>query len=132
VSILRADGSVHAPGPVTVPGETKAVVISDGVGSTHRIRLQLANADLASADLAAIRVTLGVDGIEGDDGDSAEVLFTTSATEEQALTLVTPNSNGRRFSYAYETVGYDLDGLPITGSSGRSSAAKLIVQTPRR
>jgi hypothetical protein len=132
VSILRADGSIHAPGPVTVPGETKAVVVSDGVGSTHRVRLQLANTDLGSSDLAAIRVTLGVDGVADDDGDSAEVLFTSSQTDEQALTLVTPNGTGRKFSYAYETVGYDLDGIPISGSSGRSSAAKLIVQTPRR
>jgi hypothetical protein len=126
VTVIRADGSVFESGTIEASADHNAVVISDGAGMTHRIRIKPANTNLAAANLVAIKVNLLG---PGDDPDTAEALFTSSQIADQTLALVQPDTAGA-FVYRYNVTGYSVQGLPIKGDSGESSDLNLIVRLP--
>jgi len=127
VTVVRQDGSVFESGPMAATGGTGVVVVSDGAGATHRIRVKLLDANLAAAGLAALKVFL--EG-PGDQPDTAEALFTPSQAADQTLALVQPDAGGP-FAYKYRVVGYSLAGLPVTGDSGTASDLNFLVRLPR-
>jgi hypothetical protein len=126
VTVIRADGSVFASEPQNVTDLSAALPISDGEGKTTRIKVKLPNTDLASANLVAVKVQ--VTG-QGENGDSAEVLFTTSQTNDQTLTLVQPGGAGP-LTYSYKVIGYNRQGIPVPGVSGQDTSLNLVVPLP--
>ena len=127
VTVVRQDGSVFESGPLAAAGGTGVVVVSDGAGSTHRIRVKLLDTNLGAAGLAALKVFL--EG-PGDQPDTAEALFTPSQAADQTLALVQPDAGGP-FTYKYRVVGYSLAGLPVPGDSGTTSEAIFLARLPR-
>ena len=125
VTIVRTDGSVFEGEPTKIPADQRVIIVSDGVGTTHRIQVELASTDLASAGLVAVRVRLKG---PGETPDSAEALFRASATAPQRLALVQPGDGA--FAYHYEVEGYTPQGLPRAGQSGNTSDNPLIVGLP--
>lgn len=121
-TVIRLDGSVFV-GEVQTAVD-RALVISDGVGSTNRIRIKLPSATLNG--LAALKVDLQSAG-EAPDQDSA--LFTPSQLNDALVSLVSPNGNGS-FAYHYTVTGYTALGQPVAGISGDTSDKTLIVQLP--
>ena len=121
-TVIRLDGSVFVAPPQTAVD--RALVISDGVGSTNRIRVKLPSATLNG--LAALKVDLESAG-EAPDRDSA--LFTPSQLNDALVSLVSPNGNGS-FAYHYTVTGYTELGQPVAGLSGDTSDKTLIVQLP--
>jgi hypothetical protein len=126
VTVIRQDGSVFESGPMTADADTRALVISDGAGTTHRIKAKLLNADLTGANLAAL--TLKLQG-HGENPDFAEALFTASQVGDQLLTLVEPDGEDA-FSYKFSVTGYSREGLPIQGDSGETSDANFLIRLP--
>lgn len=124
-TVVRNDGSVFQGSPTQVLGEQAVLVLSDGAGSTHRIGVRLANSDLGTAGLAAVRVRLAGPGA---DPDRAEVLFTPSDAGAKTVALVQPGQGV--FQYSYEVEGYTSDGLPKPGASGQSADLTLILALP--
>ncbi|HSF43239.1 MAG TPA: hypothetical protein VLT87_25790 [Thermoanaerobaculia bacterium] len=127
VTVIRQDGSVFESGTITSAADTKAIVISDGAGTTRRIKVKLVNPDLASANLAAVRVN--VVG-PGENPDTAEALFTAGQVIDQTLTLVQPDEGGT-FTYSYSVTGYTRQGLPLAGQTGGSSSLNLLIPLPQ-
>jgi hypothetical protein len=125
VTIVRGDGSVFTSDSQVVTTLPATVVVADGEGRTARIRVKLLNTDLASAGLVAVKVL--ITGL-GDNPDSAEALFTTSATAEQVLTLVQPGTGP--LAYTYTVTGFNQLGLPVTGASGQDTSLNLLVPLP--
>ena len=71
VTVVRADGTVlEVPSREIRPGEK--IMVSDGVGQTRIIRIELANTNLEAAGLVAVRVR--VRG-QGEDADHDDVIF---------------------------------------------------------
>lgn len=124
VTIVRADGSVYHADPVETT--EAAVVISDGAGKTHRIRVKLVPPDLNRLGLAAVQVDLSGPGSEP---DRDTVLFTPSQVDDRTVSLVQPDAGGE-FKYRYQVTGYTTQGLQVPGASGESSSPILIVSTP--
>jgi len=124
VTIVRADGSVYQSDPA--PSENAAVVISDGEGSTHRVKVKLIVPNLTQAGLAAIKVDLVGPG-ENPDRESA--LFTPSQMDDKAVALVQP-SKGSVFAYDFKVTGYTTNGVPVAGDTGQSSDGTLIIRAP--
>jgi hypothetical protein len=121
--IVRADGSVNSPAPVSATVDDTAVAIHDGIGTTRRILVKLVDPTLADGGLLAIKVTLTAPG-----GDQAEVIFTPSQTADQRVTLVSPDA--MPWHYQYSVTGYSAKGLPKAGDSGDSGDAQLLVRLP--
>jgi hypothetical protein len=71
------------------------VVVSDGEGRTARMRVELIDTDLASADLAAVKMQ--VTNL-GDQPDSAEALSTSGSATQQVLTRVEPGTGSITYS----------------------------------
>lgn len=127
VTVIRQDGSIFESGPITSDADTKALVISDGAGTTRRIKVKLLNPDLTGANLVAVRVN--VVG-PGENPDTAEALFTAGQLSDQTLTLVQPDQGGP-FTYSYAVTGYTKQGLPLVGQTGGSSSLNLLVPLPQ-
>jgi hypothetical protein len=125
VTVVRGDGSVFESGAQTVNSFPATLPIADGVGRTSRIKVKLVNPDLASASLLAVKVI--VRG-EGDDGDSAEALFTSSQIADQTLVLVQPGTGP--LTYSYQVTGYNRQGIPVKGTQGQDSSLNLLVPLP--
>jgi hypothetical protein len=102
-------------------------LISDGAGRTMRVKVKLPSAitDLTSGALSAIKVFLT--GM-GDNPDTAEVLFTPTATTEQSVTLVQPTTGP--LTYTYKVTGFNRVGVPVKGATGEESGLTLIVPIP--
>lgn len=126
VTIVRGDGSVFVAEPATITTFPATLPIADGEGRTSRIRLKLLNPDLASANLAAIKVHIRG---SGDNPDEAEALFTASQTADQTLTLVQPAEAGP-FHYTYTITGYTRQGLPLAGVTAQESTLNLLIPSP--
>ena len=126
VTVIRADGSVFTGDPQTITTIPATLVVSDGEGKTTRLKVKLANSDLASANLVAVKVQ--VEGT-GENADSAEALFTPSATADQTLILVQPGG-AEPLRYAYRITGYNGRGIPVPGASGEDTSLNLLVPMP--
>jgi hypothetical protein len=126
VVVIRNDGSVFQSGTREASADTTALVISDGAGSTHRIRARLLGTDLASAGLLAVKLQLRGPGA---DPDTTEALFTPSQVADQTLTLVQPDGGGP-FRYTYAVTGYTTAGLPVPGASGETGDVNLLIPLP--
>lgn len=126
VTVIRADGSVFASEPQSITVFPAALPVLDGEGKTTRINVKLPNTDLASANLVAVRVQ--VTG-QGENGDSAEALFTPSQINDQTLTLVQPGG-AEPLTYSYKVTGYNRQGLPVPGVSGQDTSLNLLVPLP--
>ena len=126
VTVVRADGSVFTADPQTITTIPATLVVSDGEGKTTRLKVKLANSDLALANLVAVKVqVVGT----GENPDSAEALFTPSSTADQTLVLVQPGGAGP-LRYTYSVTGYDHRGIPVQGVSGEDTSLNLIVAAP--
>jgi hypothetical protein len=121
VSGVRSNGSVFENPPVEVPAGQR-IVVSDGVGETRIIKVELTSSDMAAADLAAVRVR-----VRGN-GDQDEVLFRPGDTGRKLITLV--QANGGLQPYSYEVEGYSVLGLPRAGVSASSADDRLLVGLP--
>jgi hypothetical protein len=124
-TVVRTDGSVFQGQPTNVQANQRVLLLSDGVGSTHRIMVKLPIADLASTGLLAVRVRLAG---PGPDGDRGEALFTAGDPGPHTVTLVQPGSGV--FTYTYEVEGYTTVGLPRPGVNGTGSDTALILPLP--
>jgi hypothetical protein len=124
-TVVRADGSVFEGPPTDVPAVRK-VILSDGVGQTRRIQVNLSSADLSAAGLLAVRVRLRG---SGDHGDRDEAFFVPGDPATKFVALVQPD--GGQFSYAYEVEAYTTAGLPRPGVSGSTSDMTLVVPLPQ-
>jgi hypothetical protein len=127
--IVRSDGSVFESDSQPLTADTRVVPVSDGIGKTHRIRVQLPDKNFSASGLAAVRVRVRGNG---DDPDSSEALFTASSTDDRAVVLVQPDGTGGPFSYHWEVEGYSQAGLPVPGRSGDSADPTLVVPLPGR
>ena len=125
ITVINQDGSTKAVGPTTVTPDTQVVVVSDGAGATHRIRVRLPSPSLGPG-LAAIKVDLTGPGAPP---DTAEALFTPSQLADQTVALVQADTS-TPFVYQYAVTGYTTQGLPVHGDSGQSSSPNLIVRLP--
>lgn len=126
VTVVRGDGSVFASGPRPITTLPAVLAIADGEGKTTRIRVRLGNTDLASANLAAVKVlVIG----QGENPDSAEALFVPSQTADQTLTLVQAAGAGA-LTYKYWVTGYNRQGIPVSGASGQDTSLNLIIPLP--
>ena len=68
VTVVRADGTVlEVPSREIRPGEK--IMVSDGVGQTRIIRIELANTNLEAAGLVAVRVRVRGQGEDADHDD---------------------------------------------------------------
>ena len=126
LTVIRNDGSVFESGPIQTPVEDTVIVVTDGPGRTQRIKVQLANPDLTSTGLSAVRVELT--GM-GNPPDRAEALFTASQTMPQVITLLAPSDN-QPLTYHYQVTGFTRQGLPISGQSDDESLFNLLVALP--
>ncbi len=126
VTVFRSDGSVFESDSMTA--ESSAVVISDGPGTTHRIKVKLIAQNLTQAGLAALKVDMVG---PGDTPDSESALFTPSQMDDKTVSLVQPDGGGT-FVYSYRVTGYTQQGIPVPGDSGQSSEKILIVGSPVR
>jgi len=125
VTVINQDGSTKTVGPTTVTPDTQVVVVSDGAGATHRIRVRLPSPSLGPS-LAAIKVDLAGPGTPP---DTAEALFTPSQLADQNVALVQADTS-IPFVYQYTVTGYTPQGLPVRGDSGQSNSPNLIVRLP--
>jgi hypothetical protein len=126
VTVVRGDGSVFASGPQPVSTFPATLVISDGEGKTTRLKVKLLSTDFASANLVAVKVrVLGT----GENPDSAEALFTPTATADQTLTLVQPGEAGP-LRYTYNVTGFNRQGIPVHGVAGEDTSMNLLVPLP--
>ena len=123
-TVVRNDGSVFAGDPTPVPDD-RVVILSDGLGRTTRIKVQLAGTDLASAGLVAVRVRLAG---SGEDGDRDEAFFAIADTGPKTVALVQPGDGP--LTYAYEVIGYTTTGIPRPGVSGETSDRTLVLPLP--
>ncbi|KQZ28929.1 hypothetical protein ASD50_18810 [Mesorhizobium sp. Root552] len=124
VSAIRSDGTVfETPQAEVSPGKT--IIVSDGVGETRIIKVELANPDIAGAGLAAVRVR--VRG-KGEMADQDEVLFRPGDNTPKTITLVQPIEGA--FAYSYEVEGYSLLGVPKAGARAETSDMTLLVGLP--
>lgn len=126
VTLVRADGSVFESGDIEAEPDRNTIVVSDGAGTTHRIKVKLVDPNMAARQLAAVRVNLVG---PGEAPDSAEVLFTPSQSADQQLLLVQADG-GPLFRYTYQVTGYSQIGLPVVGASGEVGDQTLIVPLP--
>lgn len=124
-TVVRADGSVFAGQPTALAEGVGVVVVSDGVGTTKRVKVKLASTDLAAAGLVAVRVRLVGDG---DVGDRDEAFFEVGAPGDQVVSLVQPSEG--ELGYSYEVIGYTTNGLPREGVKGSSLDQTLVVPLP--
>lgn len=122
-TIVRMDGSVFTSGDQTL-SQTVAV-ISDGVGTTHRISIKLPQS-VNWNSIMAIKVDL--EGV-GDESDSTQAIFTSSQNTDQTVWLVQPTSG--QFRYRSTVTAYTLNGTPVPGLSQETSDNTLIIQVPQ-
>jgi hypothetical protein len=109
---LRTGGTVFAGDATVVPADQRVLVVSDGVGTTHRVRVRLANPYQATAGPAALRVRLSG---PGEQPDRTDTLFLPGAADPRTLALVQPDEG--EFTIRYEVEGYTVQGLPRPGQS---------------
>lgn len=121
-TIVRMDGSVFTSGDQTF--DQPVAVISDGVGTTHRIIVRLPQ-NVNWGSIMAIKVNL--QGL-GENGDFTQAIFTPSQTAEQTRWLVQPTEG--QFRYRFDVTAYTLSGTPVPGISQEASDGTLIVQVP--
>ncbi|HMR48571.1 MAG TPA: hypothetical protein PKE40_03975 [Arachnia sp.] len=124
-TVVREDGSVFAGEATPLTPDQRVVIVSDGVGVTKRITVQLASQDLAGAGLIAVRVRLVG---EGENPDRDEAFFDAGAPGSQVVALVQPAE--ATFGYDYEVIGYTTAGLPREGVRGTSSDQRLVIPLP--
>jgi hypothetical protein len=123
VTVVRLDGSVYQSEPIVT--DNPVVLISDGAGTTHRIKVKLLGQDMTQAGLAAIKVDfIGV----GEEGDRESTIFTPSQIAERIVSLVQPDSG--EFAYTYKVTGYNLRGEIVPGMSAQTSDTTLFVKVP--
>ena len=124
ITVVRLDGSVYQSDPIVT--DNPVVLISDGAGTTHRIKVKLIGQDLTQAGLAAVKVDLvGV----GEEGDRESTIFTPSQAAERIISLVQPDSGGM-FTYTYNVTGYNLRGEVVPGVSAQTSDTTMFVKVP--
>lgn len=123
VTVVRLDGSVYQSEPIVT--DNPVVLISDGAGTTHRIKVKLLGQDMTQAGLAAIKVDLiGT----GEEGDRESTIFTPSQAAERIVSLVQPDSGA--FTYTYKVTGYNLRGEVVPGVSAQTADTTLFVKVP--
>ena len=120
-TIIHADGSVFQSGTITTPDNV--ALVSEGAGTTQRIRVRLPNNSVGA--LVAIKVDLT--GM-GEEPDTTTALFTPSQTADQTVALAQPAANQMR--YTYQVTGYDFQGQPIAGATGQTGDQTFIVPLP--
>ena len=91
-TIIHADGSVFQSGTITTPDNV--ALVSEGAGTTQRIRVRLPNNSVGA--LVAIKVDLT--GM-GEEPDTTTALFTPSQTADQTVALAQPAANQMRYTY---------------------------------
>ena len=124
VTVVRADGTVlEVPSREIRPGEK--IMVSDGVGQTRIIRIELANTNLEAAGLVAVRVR--VRG-QGEDADHDDVIFRPGDISPKSVMLVQPIEGA--FTYSYEVEGYTAFGVPKAGVRTDTQDLKLVVGLP--
>jgi hypothetical protein len=124
VTVVRADGTVlEVPSREIRPGEK--IIVSDGVGQTRIIRIELANTNLEAAGLVAVRVR--VRG-QGEDADHDDVIFRPGDVSPKSVMLVQPIEGA--FTYSYEVEGYTAFGVPKAGVRTDTQDLKLVVGLP--
>ncbi|KQY42492.1 hypothetical protein [Rhizobium sp. Root483D2] len=124
VTVVRADGTVlEVPSREIRPGEK--IMVSDGVGQTRIIRIELANTNLEAAGLVAVRVR--VRG-QGEDADHDDVIFRPGDVSPKSVMLVQPIEGA--FTYSYEVEGYTAFGVPKAGVRTDTQDLKLVVGLP--
>jgi hypothetical protein len=124
VTVVRADGTVlEVPSREIRPGEK--IMVSDGVGQTRIIRIELANTNLEAAGLVAVRVR--VRG-QGEDADQDDVIFRPGDVAPKSVMLVQPIEGA--FTYSYEVEGYTAFGVPKAGVRTDTQDLKLVVGLP--
>ncbi|WP_421869764.1 hypothetical protein [Pararhizobium sp.] len=124
VTVVRADGTVlEVPSREIRPGEK--IMVSDGVGQTRIIRIELANTNLEAAGLVAVRVR--VRG-QGEDADHDDVIFRPGDISPKSVMLVQPIEGA--FTYSYEVEGYTAFGVPKVGVRTDTQDLKLVVGLP--
>ncbi|QJP16072.1 hypothetical protein G3545_21965 [Starkeya sp. ORNL1] len=121
-TIVRMDGSTFIGEPVPVRDR---VLVSDGLGETRRIQVELTGTDFNAAGLVAARVRLRG---PGETPDEADVIFRPSDFAAKTVALVQPIDGPFRYSYAVE--GYTRDGVPRAGAHGESGDLRLFVGLP--
>ena len=99
-------------------------MVSDGVGTTHRISVELASTDLAAAGLVAAKARLRG---PGENPDEAETMFRPGAAPTRTLAL---SSLAAVNSHHFEVEGYTAQGLPRTGASARKRQPTLVLPVP--
>ena len=77
------------------------------------------------ANLVAVKVF--IQG-QGENADSAEALFTPTQFADQTLVLVQPGTG--LLTYSYRVMGYNRQGIPVTGISGLETSLNLLVPLP--
>lgn len=124
VTVVRADGTVlEVPSREIRPGEK--IMVSDGVGQTRIIRIELANTNLEAAGLVAVRVRVRGQGEEADHDD---VIFRPGDISPKSVMLVQPIEGA--FTYSYEVEGYTAFGVPKAGVRTDTQDLKLVVGLP--
>lgn len=124
LTVIGLDGPVYQSEPVS--SNDSVILITDGPGSTHRIKIKLVGQDMISAGLIAVKVNLTG---PGDQPDRESVIFTPSQNQEQTASLVQPHE-GDVFTYSYEVTGYNIQGEVLPGDSGETSESNLFVRMP--
>lgn len=124
LTVIRLDGSVYPSEPVS--SNDSVILITDGPGRTHRIKVNLVGQDMISAGLIAVKVNLTG---PGEQPDRESVIFTPSQYQEQTVSLVQPHE-GDVFTYSYEVTGYNIQGEVLPGDSGETSDSNLFVRMP--
>lgn len=122
-TIVRMDGSVFTADQQVL--NQSAAVISDGVGTTHRIIAQLPQ-NINWNSIMAVKVDLYG---PGEQGDFTQAIFTPSHTADQTLWLVQPTEG--QFHYRYDVTAYTLNGTPVRGISEETSNRRLVIQVPQ-
>ena len=122
-TIVRMDGSVFSSGDKVL--EQSTAVISDGIGSTHRIVVRLPQS-VSWDNLMALKVEL--EGV-GDNADVTQAIFTPSQVTDQTVWLVQPTEGA--FRYRASVTAYSLDGTPIHGTEQETDQSTLIIQVPQ-
>jgi hypothetical protein len=126
LTVVRTDGSVFDPQRVDAPAANSVIVLSDGQGAIHRIRVKLIPPDLAGHGIAALKVDLVG---SGDSPDRDSILFTPTQVEDKVVSLVQPNG-ATPFSYQYEVLGYNTQGVLVPGDRNQSTTSTLIIHAP--
>ena len=124
VTVVRSDGTIlEVPATEIAPG--RKIIVSDGVGETRIIRIELADTDLEAAGLAAVRVRVRGKGEDADEGD---VLFRPGDNTPKTVMLVQPVDGA--FSYTYEVEGYTSLGVPRAGARAETGDMELVLGLP--